>query len=534
MSIFLAVFVFAFISLLMALISVVALSRLYNPQRQKKRTQLDGALAEEVIFLFDGRKLMDATDRARALLPVTPVEADDMARLMLAFARRFDGLEDALKKLEQTGSTELYEDAQDPQSLVLSAQWRGGITRITIKDPAQTTRSELVERYSLAAMRVELETLRTIAERAPGPTWKQRDDGTITWANSAYTTLAIKENGDDALFGWPPPDIFAGTKLPEPSGNGVGEMLVSQRLVLPSKQSDDSYWFDVSAVQLETETLYFASQINELVRAEATLSDFVQTLTKTFAHLPIGLAIFDKKRQLALFNPALIELSGLPTLFLTGRPTLHAFLDALRDHQRIPEPKDYKSWRLKIAQLEAEAADGTYEEVWDLPSGQTYRVSGRPHPDGAVAYLFEDISSEVSLTRSFRSEIEMSHSVLNGVDDAVAVFSHSGQVKVVNAAYRRIWQIEHSQDDSPADINESVRRWQSLCEPSPILTDIPGFVLDLRQRRAWSGEMALKDGTQIRCTVKPLSGGATLVSFRPLEDISVIKPAAVSGKVAIN
>jgi hypothetical protein len=42
--------------------------------------------------------------------------------------------------------------------------------------------------------------------------------------------------------------------------------------------------------------------------------------------------------------------------------------------------------------LEEEAASGLFEETWSLPGGQTYRVIGRPHPNGALAFMFEDIS----------------------------------------------------------------------------------------------------------------------------------------------
>ena len=41
------------------------------------------------------------------------------------------------------------------------------------------------------------------------------------------------------------------------------------------------------------------------------------------------------------------------------------------------------------------AEDGLYQEIWSLPSNVTYKVTGRPHPDGAVAFFFEDISADV-------------------------------------------------------------------------------------------------------------------------------------------
>ena len=165
----------------------------------------------------------------------------------------------------------------------------------------------------------------------------------------------------------------------------------------------------------------------------------IRDRTKTFADLPTGLAIFDRERNLQLFNPALIDLTGLSAGFLTGRPTLFDFLDKLRDARMVPEPKDYRSWRQQMNNLEAAAATGHHVETWSLPGGQTYRVTGRPHPDGAVAFLFEDITSEISLTRKFRAELTLGAHVLDGLEDALAVFSPSGQMLLSNRSYVALW-----------------------------------------------------------------------------------------------
>jgi len=49
------------------------------------------------------------------------------------------------------------------------------------------------------------------------------------------------------------------------------------------------------------------------------------------------------------------------------------------------EPKNYSTWREKLAILVAVATEGTYTEIWNLPTGAAFRFSGRPHPDGAIA-----------------------------------------------------------------------------------------------------------------------------------------------------
>ena len=161
------------------------------------------------------------------------------------------------------------------------------------------------------------------------------------------------------------------------------------------------------------ETMGFALDADDLVAAEASLRRFVETLTETFAHLPIGLAVFDKNRRLGLFNPALTELVKIDAVWLAGRPSLRDFLERLRETRQMPEQKDFASWRRKLCELEEGAREGTYEESWQLPSGKIFRVTGRPHPQGALAFLFEDISTSIMLERKYRSELELSQATLD-------------------------------------------------------------------------------------------------------------------------
>jgi len=474
----------------------------------------DGLGEDDVAFLFRSGRLVDATAAARLQMPAEPEQADDLARFVLAFGQRFEGLARQLTLMAPGERVEIPEVPDDPDSLRLTAERHDGTLRIALTDPLRGTRSEGFQHYSLAAMRAELVTLRSIAERSPIPTWKRRHDGSVIWANSAYMTLARQVAGAEALIGWPPPDLFEAATAP-PAGDGEPSETVepARRVSLTPPETDQPLWFDLIALPGEIETLFFALPIDKLVRAENALTEFVQTLTKTFADLRVGLAIFDRKRRLVLFNPALVDLTGLPAEQLGSRPTLHAFLDALRDHQRIPEPKDYKTWRMQIAQLEAGAADGTFEETWHLPNGQTFRVSGRPHPDGAVAYLFEDISSEVSMTRSFRSEIEIGQAVIDGLDTAVAAFSRGGVMSMANRAYRELWG---DPGTGQTGITDTLRHWQTRCRPGPDLERLRSTLADGRARVAWSGRVERTDGTLLACSVRPVSGGATLVSFAPL------------------
>ena len=103
----------------------------------------------------------------------------------------------------------------------------------------------------------------------------------------------------------------------------------------------------------------------------------------------------------------------IDAVWLAGRPCLRDFLERLRETRQMPEQKDFASWRRKLSELEEGARDGTYEENWQLPSGKIFRVTGRPHPQGALAFLFEDISTAIMLERKYRSELELCQATLD-------------------------------------------------------------------------------------------------------------------------
>jgi hypothetical protein len=56
--------------------------------------------------------------------------------------------------------------------------------------------------------------------------------------------------------------------------------------------------------------------------------------------------------------------------------------------------------------VETAANGAAFEETWALPDGRTFRVSAAPHPDGALAFLIEDVTSDTHLKRSFRAELD--------------------------------------------------------------------------------------------------------------------------------
>lgn len=369
-------------------------------------------------------------------------------------------------------------------------KWRDGLCWVRLIEEITKDRSPADISQDYAAMASCCETM-------AHPAWKIDHNGIIGWQNAAYEKLAEHYSTPD------------GDRLFAVSGTaGV------QRVPLEDKNGV-TQWYEVTMQECQAGQIHHATYISSLVQAEDAQRAFVQTLAKTFAHLPIGLAIFDSRGQLGIFNPALVDLSGLQASFLATGPTMICFFDALRENRRMPEPKNYRNWRQDIADVIAAASGGQYRETWTLEDGRTYAVQGRPHPDGATAFLIEDISAEVTLSRSYRAEIEQFEALLDNVQEAFVVFSASGVLTFSNAAYRKMWN--HNPEAAFADvtINDAVALWTNKTQGGADWHQIIDFTATLGARKAREISLHMPDGLVIQCDLHRLAADATLIRFSP-------------------
>jgi PAS domain-containing protein len=457
---------------------------------------------EPAIFVFSGCSLIDMTDPGMLSDrdPDGP-DSDDWQMVARHLCLRFPDIPATPGQVPE-GEAELVPvSPRDPGVLRLSRQ--GDTIRLVLPGDDQSGTSGAMLHLLQNAL-AELRMMRDGLKHTPNPIWARDHDGRIIWANKAYFSLATTLGFEPDKSRNRLPELFKRLD-PEPQG------FTTRRDCLTAPGGDRKHWYDIFAIDAEPRCVNFALNVDTVIDAEIAQRNFVQTLTKTFAHLSIGLAIFNRDRQLALFNPALVDLTELPVDFLSGRPTIKCFFDLLRENRMMPEPKNYSSWRERIGTLVAAATDGSFLETWSLASGQTYRVTGRPHPDGAVAFLFEDISHEVSLTRSFRSELALGNAVLDQMDTAMAVFTADGILAFSNADFRTLWSVDPDRSFADTTIADALAVWRQRSLPDAPWDRVEAALIDAH--RLDGAQVPMMDGSIRICRVRPLINGARLVMF---------------------
>ena len=463
------------------------------------------------IFTFENRELIAASPAARDALNVEDLDEDIYHQMIYRLSDVFPTLEETVVTNELSGLDFHLQEVSVDGPMSISFAFDEPRTTVTIAGmAAPLSRKMIVDRDQALAADAELRTLRGTVETAPFPMWRENGAGVIDWVNRAYLTLLDETDCENETGSWPPPRLFDTGVVVK-----MGEIPVPARKMLTHRDGS-AHWFDTSAFGIGENSLHFAVNANATAKAEESQRNFLQTLTQTFSYLPTGLAIFDRSRQLVLFNPSLTDLTGLEPAWLIMRPTLYDFLNQLREKRILPEQKNFTDWRSKISALERSANDGTYCETWTLPTGQTYRMTGRPHPEGAIAFLFEDISAEIALTRKFRSELELNQSLFDNLPEAIAVFGADGTLTMTNHAYDQLWQIDTEHALTQINVVEASRHWQEKAQPAPVWGDAREYILTVGERSEWNETVILNDGRQVRCRFAPLAGGATLAAFEEM------------------
>jgi signal transduction histidine kinase len=261
-----------------------------------------------------------------------------------------------------------------------------------------------------------------------------------------------------------------------------------------------------------------AVDVTEIVGAEARLQQHADAHAATLDTLQTAVAIFGRDQKLTFYNKAFVKLWSLPETFLDRHPSEGDILDRLRDARKLPEQRDYQAWKRGRLALYGEGArEKSSEEAWHMPGGQTIRVVTQPHPFGGLTFLYEDVTARLTLESDYNTLMKVQSATLDTLSEGVAVFGPDGKLKLHNAAFTRIWELDADDLDGEPHVRTIAALSRDRFGDSKLWDQLIGTIV-AGARAQDLGEVERSDKSILSLSTAPLPDGATLVTFADVTD----------------
>ena len=358
--------------------------------------------------------------------------------------------------------------------------------------------------------------------KSPAPAWRMNASGKLTWVNAAYAEAVEADGVEDVLAR----QLLLEAGLADQAREALnaGEAKSAARATV---MSGERRVMRLVVYPVSGGAAGFALDVTEGEESKAALKRFRQAHDETLNHMAEAVAIFDRAKRLVFYNRAFSTLFDLEEAFLNERPSHGGLLDRLREKRRLPEQEDYAKWReAELARYEAAPDADTPDELWPLPDGRVFRVARQRHPLGGILLIFEDMTDQLALQARYNTLIKVQRATLDKLHEAVAVFGSDGRLKLRNAAFEALWDLDPQTLDNAA-FDDVASACKALHADEEAWSDLKARITDPGPdaRQPVTGEIRRADGKILTYLTRPLPDGATLIAWDDITDSRRIEAA---------
>lgn len=370
------------------------------------------------------------------------------------------------------------------------------------------------------------EALSGLIEASPIPMWHRGPDLRLTLVNSAYVKAVEGESATDVVArGLELVETVPG-RSPIAAAASARESGETVSRVVPATIAGERRSLLVVDVPLgEAGVAGYAIDVEELEQSRAAFKRFVEAERDMLDRLSAGVAQFGPDRGLIFYNQPFLQLFEMRPDWLADRPEFDRVLERMRETGRVPEVRDFRSWREERRAWFTDASEG-HEESWILSGGTHLRVVAQPLPDGGLLLIFEDRTEQVALASARDTLLRVRAAMFDNLFEAIGVFAADGRLQLWNQKFREVWDLDeafltrHPRVDALA---EAAARQLTNPSRAAIIRELVRVATVERKQR--SGRVALKNGQHFEFAAVPLPDGNALFTMLDISDSRRIEAA---------
>jgi signal transduction histidine kinase len=387
---------------------------------------------------------------------------------------------------------------------------------------AEAERSKLAQRLEQAE--AALDALTRLIEAAPFPMWYRGPDLSLGLVNSAFVEAV---EGRDAA------DVIAR------SSELIGDVNEAQSSAMAALESGkptsrkqaaivrgERRMLQIVNVPLPTGAVAgFALDVQDLEEARGELARQVQSQRDLVDRMTAGAAQFDSDRNLDFFNRPFAAMAGLDADWLSERPEFDRVLERMREHNRVPETRDFPTWKAERREWFTSPLE-VIEEDWMLPGGDHWRVVGQPLPDGGLRLFLEDRTEQARLASARDTLLRVRSATFDNLFEAVGVFASDGRLYLWNRRFSQVWGLDEEWLAEHPRVDEMVPALaRKLVNPTAAAQIREMVRKTISDREPANGRITLTDGRHFEFAAVPLPDGNALFTLVDVTDSTRIEAA---------
>lgn len=378
------------------------------------------------------------------------------------------------------------------------------------------------------AMNEELASQRAVLDALPMPVWFRDPSDRLTWVNRAYVSAVEASRTEEV--------IEEQRELLETRQKRAVETALCQgesfRDKLQTVVAGERRTFDAIIVPVGRASAGTVIDVAPQEHAEEQLKQQAVAHEQTLNKVSTGVAIFTGDQHLTSCNDAFRKLWKTENPWLEGKPHLGELLDYLRQTRQLPEQSDYRSWR--EAQLKRAEMKEPFEDWWYLPDGRTVHLFGDRRPDGGITFLFDDVTEHLALESRYNSLIKVQRETLENLREGVTLFGSDGRVKLYNAAFALMWELDAKFLESAPHIDDVRTRCDRLSDDHDLWATATRAVTSVFEtRESFQGTVSRRDEKTIAYAGVPLPDGSTVLTFLDISDSKKVETALIERNEAL-
>ena len=363
-----------------------------------------------------------------------------------------------------------------------------------------------------ARAREDFGALVGLIEAAPMPMWFRGGDMQLRLVNKAYVDAVGAPSADHV--------VADQIELVETVGGRSAQQVAQQAAdrrqpierILSATINNARRTVRVTDLPLMGEGIAgYAVDIEEMEEQAREFRAFREAQRSMLDQLSIGVAQFDAQQRMTFANQPFHRVFSLPPGVVAERIRFEQMLMIARENGRIPEVRDFPSWRRELSDWFLR--DEPEEHQWPLPDTTHLRLVSQPLPDGGLVLIAEDRTEQLALSAMRDTLLRTRTATFDSLFEALAVFAPDGHLELWNRGFPVAWGMDGEMLDGHPQAEQLLDAIApQLADPREIAQigqTIRAATLDRKKRE---GRVELADGRTLTYAGVPLPDGNGLLT----------------------